>query len=57
MPIAKAGGISTTTPHGPRDAGIPPTESGEAAGPEYDVHMKPILIKGASKSNDARKPK
>lgn len=56
MPIAPAGGINGQAPHGPRDAGIPPTEAGEAEAP-YDTHMMPLVPAPGGRSNDARKPK
>lgn len=56
MPIgARPGGISKTTPHGVRDAGIP----GKSEGPQvpYDQHQLTTNPAPGGRSNDARKPK
>lgn len=51
---ARPGGIKKSTPHGPRDAGIP-----GANGPQkpYDEHQKTTNPAPGGRSNDARKPK
>lgn len=57
MPIAPAGGINDQDPHGVRDAGIPPTESGEGPEAPYDTHMMPLYPAPGGTSNDKNKPR